>query len=546
MTTENYDFDWLVIGSGFGGSVSALRLAEKGYSVGILESGKRFSDEDFPKSAWDLRRYFWAPRAGLKGILRLTLFKDILIASGSGVGGGSLGYASTLYVPPSEFFEDPQWAGIESSWQDSLREFYARAEKMLGVTTYEGQNDADRLLLQFGEEIGVEETYKNTRVGIYFGEAGETVSDPYFDGEGPERAGCIRCSGCMLGCRHNAKNTLMKNYLWFAERLGVKILPERTVTDIRPLGPSADGADGYEITSERSGAWFRRRRKVQRARGVVLAAGALGTNSLLASCKLNGSMPAISDRLGHLVRTNSEAILAVTARDESHDFLNSVAISSSIYPDHNTHIETVTYGPNGDAMSFLFSLLTGDGSRITRPLKFLGQVLRHPADFVRTLWPHRWSRRTMFLLVMQTLDSSIRLIPRRGRFGSKTIRLQTKQDPENPNPTYIPVANQAAQSIANAIDGIPLSGTTEVLFNIPSTAHILGGAVIGRDRDSGVVDGNHRVFGYENFLVCDGSVIPANVGVNPSLTITALTERAISKLPLKRSSGETVAPASVS
>ena len=310
--SERLDFDWLVIGSGFGGSVAALRLAEKGYRVGVLECGRRFGDEDFAKSAWQLRRYFWMPRIGLRGIFRLTVFKDVFIASGNGVGGGSLGYANTLYRAQPAFFSDPQWDGL-AEWDAELRPHYETAERMLGVADFEGTTPADALLRSYGEEIGVGDTFKHTRVGIFFGPAGEQVADPYFGGEGPARTGCVRCAGCMIGCRYGAKNTLVKNYLWFAEKLGAEIIPERQVTEIRPLGADADGSHGYVVTTEHPGAWLRKRERAFTAGGVVVAAGALGTNQLLANCKHGGALPRISDRLGHLVRTNSESIQAVTA-----------------------------------------------------------------------------------------------------------------------------------------------------------------------------------------------------------------------------------------
>ncbi|HST56859.1 MAG TPA: GMC family oxidoreductase [Solirubrobacteraceae bacterium] len=520
-----FDFDWLVIGSGFGGSVSALRLSEKGHRVGVLECGRRFADNDFPSSTGDFKRYFWSPRVGLKGIFRLTTFKDVAVVSGCGVGGGSLGYANTLYVPPAAFFEDRQWAEMQD-WHATLAPHYAEAQRMLGVTQHTHDDPADQLLRELGEELGVSDTYQKTPVGIFFGEPGKTVADPYFGGEGPDRTGCSLCGRCMVGCPHGAKNTLVKNYLYFAERHGARVLAERTVVDIRPLG-NGDGSDGYEVESVRSGAWVRKERQVHRTRGVVVAAGPLGTNTLLQRCRLKGSLPRISERLGELVRTNSEAILAVTVpEDYPENLIQRVAISSSIYPDPHTHIETVTYGNDGDSMSRLYTLLVGDGTRITRPLKLLGQIIRHPRRFAKVLVPRHWSRRTIIILVMQTLDNAIALRPRQGPFGM--FRLQTEQDPERPNPTFIPVANQAAEWFAKRTGGVAQSSVMEALLNIPTTAHILGGAVIAPDAEHGVIDARQRVFGYENLLVCDGAAIPANVGVNPSLTITALAEHAMS------------------
>jgi len=525
---SQYDYDWVVVGSGFGGSVSALRLSEKGYKVAVIECGKRFEDKDFPKSTWDLRRYFWAPRLGLRGIFRLTPFKDVSILSGSGVGGGSLGYANTLYVPPSKFFKDPQWGDL-ADWERELAPHYDEAKRMLGVVNVESDDASDDLLREYGEHLGVGDTYQKTPVGIFFGEAGKTVPDPFFGGEGPDRTGCTLCARCMVGCPVGAKNTLVKNYLWLAEHRGTEVIPDRTVTEIRPLG-AADGSDGYAVSSERSGMIPGRGKRTITARGVVVAAGALGTNKLLQRCRLNGTLPMISPRLGELVRTNSEMILAVTVpEDYPEDLTKRVAISGSIYPDPDTHIETVSYGKAGDSMGLLYTLLVGDGTRVTRPLKLLGQILRHPGRFAKMLWPKGWSRRTIILLVMQTLDNAIALRPK--RLPSGNVLLQTEQDPDKPNPTFIPVANEAAEWLAERTGGVAQSSVTEALFNVPTTAHILGGAVIGHSPEDGVVDSRQRVFGYENLLVCDGSAVPANVGVNPSLTITALAEHAMSGVP---------------
>ena len=528
-SAADFDCDWLIVGSGFGGSVSALRLAEKGYKVGMLEAGRRYRDEDYAKTTWNLKRFLWAPALGLRGIFRLTPFKDVFIASGAAVGGGSVVYANTLYRASPDFFVNPQWAGLDD-WAAALAPHYDTAEKMLGVQTVPRESDGQKLLLEVGKQFGVEGTFRRTPVGVFFGKPGATVPDPYFGGEGPARTGCTYCGACMVGCREGAKNTLVKNYLWFAEKRGVQIHAEREVVDIRPIG-AEDGADGYAVTTQRPGAWFRKQRRTFTARGIVMSAGALGTNRLLARCKLGGSLPRISDRLGQLVRTNSESILAVTLPEGLARPWNDVAISASIYPRADTHIEFVTYGRYGDFMTLLYTLITGDGTRITRPLLWLGNVLRHPLRFLRTLWPIGWSRRTVLFLVMQSLDNAISFRARHGLFGG--VSLSTEQDPEKPNPTFIEIGNRAAEWLAQRTGGYAQSMLLEAWANIPTTAHILGGAVIGRDATSGVVAADSRLFGYRNFLVCDGSTVPANPGVNPSLTITAMSEHAMSLVPAK-------------
>jgi cholesterol oxidase len=458
----------------------------------------------------------------------MTPFKDVAVVSGCGVGGGSLGYANTLYVPPSDFFQDSQWADLDD-WEAKLAPHYEEAQRMLGVVVHDNDDPADQLLREFGEHLGVGETYQKTPVGIFLGEPGKTIPDPYFGGEGPDRTGCIACGRCMVGCPHGAKNTLVKNYLWLAEKRGVEVTPDRMVTEIRPLG-AADGSEGYAVSSERSGLLPGRGRRTVTARGVVVAAGALGTNKLLQRCRLGGALPRVSVRLGELVRTNSEVILAVTVpEDYPDDLTKRIAISGSIYPDSHTHIETVSYGKDGDSMNALYTLLVGDGTRMTRPLKLLAQILRHPKKFAQVMWPKGWSRRTIIVLVMQTLDNAIALRPKLKRSGD--VRLRTEQDPEKPNPTFIPVANEAAEWLAERTGGIAQSSVNEALMNVPTTAHILGGAVIGHGPEDGVVDSCQRVFGYENLLVCDGAAVPANVGVNPSLTITALAEHAMSHIP---------------
>jgi len=529
--TSDFDYDWLIIGSGFGGSVSALRLSEKAYRVGVLECGKRFKDEDYAKSTWNLRRYLWMPFLGLRGILRMTLFKDIFVFSGAGVGGGSTVFANTLYRAKPAYFDNEQWNGLED-WQSTLSPFYDTAEKMLGVNIVPYENPGDELMKNLACHFGMEDTFQRTPVGVFFGPEGVEVDDPYFDGQGPKRTGCTKCGACMVGCRVGAKNTLLKNYLWFAEKNGAEIHADRQVVDIQPLG-AADGSEGYLVTTERAGAWFNKKRRVFTSKGLVMSAGALGTNSLLAQCKHRGSLPNISKQLGELVRTNSESILAVTLPDDSIPVWNTVAIGASIHVDADTHIEFVTYGEKGDFMGYIFTLLTGKGTSVTRPLIWLSNIFRHPIQFLKTLLPIGWSKRVVILLVMQSLDNAISIRTKRKIFG-KGVKLVTTQDEEKPNPTYIDIANKSAEWLAEKTGGAAQSVIFEAVANIPSTAHLLGGAAIGQDSESGVIDKYHRVYGYQNMLVCDGSAVPANPGVNPSLTITAMAEWAMSNIPAKQ------------
>lgn len=527
-SSDDFDFDWIVVGSGFGGSIAALRLAERGYSVAVLECGKRWATEDLPKTTWNLRKYFWMPKLGMRGILRLTFFKDVSIISGSGVGGGSLVYAQTLYRSTDRFRTHFDKAVGE---QVDLDPYYDVAERMLGVVDQPRQSSRDAMFLATAEDLGYSASrFHQSRIGVFRGEPGKTVSDPYFGGEGPDRAGCIDCGQCMVGCRHNAKNTLDKNYLYLAERRGTSIQPERMVTDVRPLG-AADGSDGYAVTSRRSGAWIRRDERVLRARGVVFAAGAVGTNQLLATCRHNGSLPALSPRLGMDVRTNVESICAITPRDPSADLSDGVALTGSLWANDEMHLENVTYGGSADSMGLLFFPLSGNGTRLTRPLKLLAKMLRHPIDFLRATNPRGWSTRSMLIGGMWTHDGALEFDARPRKFG-RGVRLQTRQDPDHPTPTFIPEMYEFVSRLAEKYDAIPQIWATEA-FNVPFTAHILGGTAIGTDPESGVIDAEHRVFGYRNLLVTDGSAVPYNPGVNPSLTISALAERAMSKVPAK-------------
>jgi cholesterol oxidase len=525
------DVDWVVVGSGFGGSVSAMRLAEKGYSVLVLERGEHFRDaSEMPSSSWDLRRYLFAPRLGLRGLFRLSLFKDALVMSGAGVGGGSLVYAMTLYVPPPAFFHDAQWERL-GDWERELAPHFETAQRMLGVTDVVGEDPADRLLKRYGEQLGVGHTYRKARVGAYLETPGEEVADPYFGGAGPRRVGCRLEGRCMLGCPHGSKNSTDKNYLHFAQRWGARIEAGREVVGLRPLGAD-DGSDGWLVSHRPTGSRSDRGRVTVRAGGVVLAGGALGTNELLARSRLDGDLPRLSPRLGKLIRTNSEAVLVVTVPEgRAEAIAKRVAITSSIHTDPHTHVETVTYGAGGGAIRGLFTVLTGGGSRVTRPLKWLGQMARHPGWVAELVFKPNWGQRSIVVLVMQTLDSSMELTFRRRRGRGGGVRMQTRQDAERPNPTFIPAANAFTEWLARETGGAPGSSVPEALFGIPTTAHILGGAAIGATAAEGVVDRDHRVFGYENLLVCDGAAVPANVGVNPSLTIAAMAERAVSAIP---------------
>jgi cholesterol oxidase len=519
--------DWVVVGSGFGGSVAALRLAEKGYAVTVIEKGRRFLDEDFATSAWQATRMLWAPKFGLKGILQVRPMKHVSVISGVGVGGGSLVYASTLYVPHADaFYRHPQWAEL-ADWRAVLAPHYATAERMLGVVECSSAGPSERMMRAVAADLGVSGSVHQTRVGIFLGEPGKTVPDPFFGGAGPARTGCLRCGLCLLGCRHGAKNTLVKNYLHFAERLGAEIQAERTVIDVRPLG-AADGSDGYAVTTERSGAWLRRERQVLHARGVVFAGGALGTTELLLRARANGALPRLSARVGHIVRTNSEAVTAVTAHDPAADLSTDLAITMSVHPDEHTHITNNTLASAGDALALTFGPFTGGRRRV---IQFLSTVLRHPLRWLNPLRVRGWSRRSVVFTTMQSLDSSLQLRPT--RFGTGVTTAIGEGD--TPPASYLPIANRFTSLAARHIDGYAESSVAESLVGSPTTAHILGGAVIGADPSRGVVDRYRRVFGYRNLLITDGSVVPANVGVNPSLTITAMAEEALSHVPAKRS-----------
>jgi cholesterol oxidase len=528
------DFDVLVIGSGFGGSVSALRLTEKGYKVGVLEAGRRFADHEFAKTSWRLREFLWAPRLGCYGIQRIHLLRNVMILAGAGVGGGSLNYANTLYIPPDPFFNDPQWAHI-TDWRSELMQHYNQAQRMLGVVQNPTFTDADRIMKEVADEMGVGDTFTPTPVGVFFGvdgkTPGKTVPDPFFGGVGPDRTGCIECGSCMTGCRYGAKNTLVKNYLALAESAGAQVIPMTTVTGFE------QGVDGlWSVETVRTGRWARKNRRTYTARHVILAAGTWGTQSLLFKMRDSGKLPRLSKKLGVLTRTNSESIVGAGRLEVSSDLdlTHGVAITSSIHPTSDTHIEPVRYGKGSNAMGLLQTLMTDgtgpEGTDVPRWKQLFLNASADPRSMMRLLNPRRWSERTVIALVMQHLDNSITTYSKRGVLGLRWI--SSKQGHGEPNPTWIPVGNRVTRRIAEKIDGVA-GGTWGELFNIPLTAHFLGGAAIGDSPEHGVIDPYQRVYGYPTLSVMDGAAVSANLGVNPSLSITAQAERAASLWPNK-------------
>jgi cholesterol oxidase len=523
-----YDFDYIVIGSGFGGSVSALRLSEKGYSVGVLEMGKRYRTQDFPETNWNLPKFLWLPMLRLHGFFRMSLFSRAWVLSGVGVGGGSLVYANTSLVPLPKVWKDKRWEALED-WEKVMPAHYATAKKMLGVTTTPRLMGADLALQEGAEAQGYGDSFYKTDVAVYFGEEGQTVEDPYFNGEGPKRTGCTFCGGCMVGCKVGAKNTLDKNYLYLAEKKGAKVIAETKVVDVRPLG-AADGSDGYEIHTVSSTSFFKKK-KIYRTKGVVFSAGVLGTVKLLLELKAKDSLPNISDRCGDFVRTNSESIIGVEMNDKHKDMSEGVAIGSGFHLDQDTHIEAVRYKKGSDLLGSMSTLLTDGKSGFSRILSWMGVALKNPLAFLKSFSPLGFARKSLILLVMQTLDSSIQMKLKRKWYWPFSKILST-QGPKIP--AYIPQANDFARKLAEQQNATATTSITEILFDIPTTAHILGGAAMGSNEKEGVIDAKNRMFNYKNMLVCDGSMIGANLGVNPSLTITALTERAMSFVPEKK------------
>lgn len=539
---DSFDhFDYITVGSGFGGSVSALRLAQKGYRVAVLESGRRWAPQDFPATNWNLRKYLWMPYLGMYGIQRLNLLRDFFLVSGAGVGGGSLVYGATLYRPGRAVLSGPHFSRLGG--EKALAPFYDVASYMLGVNRNPNVSASDRIIKEIAEEMGAADTWTPTPVGIFFGDTkgqGQSVKDPYFDGEGPDRVGCVYCGGCLVGCRYNAKNTLDRNYLYLAEKLGVTVIPETKVVALLPLdregrpaqkgSSEADGRYGWMLRTKRTTGMFSSARQF-RADSVVLSAGVMGTVGLLLKMKEQGHLPSLSSELGNWVRTNSETVLAVTAKDRKADYSRGVAISSSFYPEEGTHIEPVRY-PEGSDFFGSISAVMVDGDRF-RALRYLLMAITRPVYFLRCMLPFGFARRSLILLVMQTFDNGLRLVRRRRLLWPFTRSMTSTLTAGEPTPVYIPAANRVAYRVAEKINGFPRSSVNDSLLGAPITGHIMGGCRMGESPEEGVIDLQNRVFGYQNLRVVDASMIPVNLGVNPSLTITALSERAMSFIPPK-------------
>ncbi|WP_137938993.1 GMC family oxidoreductase [Chitinivorax sp. B] len=526
-----YDYDFIVIGSGFGGSVSALRLAEKGYQVAVVEMGKRWRPEDFPSTNWKLHKYLWRPSAKLEGFFNIRLFKHVMVVCGNAVGGGSITYANTLLVPPDSVWRDGSWAGL-TDWQTVMPKYYATAKNMLGVTTNRTLGDADHLLKQMADHAGIGNTFYHTDVAVLFGPEGTPpgtqIPDPFFNGEGPTRRTCTGCGGCMTGCRVGAKNTLDQNYLYLAERRGAEVVEQTRVTRITPL--SEDGQSGYQLilepATQRTKATTSKR--TVHCRGLIIAASSLGTQELLLKQRADGYLPKLSQRLGKFVRTNAESIIGVRFRDRQYDLSKGIAIGSGIYLDQYTHIEAVRYAAGHDALGVQCSPLVRPHPRLPNALVWLATLLRYPRRALRIHNPIGFARQTLVLLCMQTLDSHLTMRLKRPWYWPFQ-RLLCSDGARIP--TGIEQANTFAEKSAKLFNADAISALPEVLFGIPTTAHCMGGAVMGRNAAEGVIDYRCRVWGYKNLYICDGSILSANLGVNPSLTILALTEHAMSHIP---------------
>ncbi|GAB4578764.1 MAG: GMC family oxidoreductase [Anaerolineales bacterium] len=538
MATSTDPYDYIIIGSGFGGSVSAMRLTEKGYHVLVLERGKRFRDEDFPKTNWNIWKYIWMPAVRAFGILELSLLNGVLVLHGSGVGGGSLGYATVLMEPTDELFRAPAWSHL-ADWKTVLRPHYDTARRMLGVTRNPKMWPADHFMCEVATELGQQATFQPTQVGIFFGDPdkeGQEVEDPFFGGEGPTRNGCIHCGACMVGCRHNAKNTLVKNYLYFAEKWGAEVRAETEVRDIVPLPqPQPDGAR-YEVRVRKATAFIPPAEAGIRARNVIVSASAIGTLRLLFRCKeITKSLPNLSNRLGDNVRTNSEALLGSISRNGKHDFSQGIAITSIFNADAITSIEPVRYPAGSGLMRLLGAPLLAEGDKLwVRWLKALGMLVTHPLDFLRTHFLPGWANHATIVLVMQTAENMMFVRLGRNLFTGFRRGLVTKPDEENSVPSKIDIGHHVTRRFAEKTNGIPAGSIVETLLNIPTTAHFIGGVPFGKTAEDGVIDLDCQVHNYPGLYVIDGSIVPANPGVNPSLTITALAEYAMSRVGRKK------------
>jgi cholesterol oxidase len=524
------DFDFIIIGSGFGGSVSAMRLAQKGYKVAVLEKGKRFGRQDFPKTNWNIWKFLWAPVARCFGIQQITLLKGVMVLHGSGVGGGSLVYANTLMRPRPVVFQDPRWPrGLD--WEQELAPHYQTASRMLGATLNKLESEADFEIKKLGAKLGVGQSYHLTEVGVFFSPEGiapgTEVPDPYFKGEGPTRAGCTGCGGCMVGCQIGAKNTLDQNYLYFAEKWGAQIIPETKALRVLPEG------ENYLVQVQSTTDWFFKRKKTLKAKNVIFSAGVIGTLDLLFRNKeIFKTLPNISDELGDFVRTNGESLCGATSFETHRNLSRGIAIGSAIHPDEFTKIEPVRYPHGSNALRLLAVPLTDEGGMLGRPVKFLFQLIWRLPKTLKFYFVKDWARQSIILLVMQSLDHKMKI--KMGKSLLSPFRAGLKGDSSNTSvPSYMPIAQKASTLLAEQINGEPQNVISEVLLKTPATAHILGGATMASSKSSGVVDSNQQIFGYPGLFVCDGSVIPANLGVNPSLTITAMAERFVSKFPIK-------------
>jgi cholesterol oxidase len=519
------EFDYIIIGSGFGGSVSALRLSEKGYKVLVIEKGKWYKADDFAKTNWDFKRWLWIPLFRCFGIMKMSFFRHITIASGVGVGGGSLVYANTLPIPKSAFFKTGSWSEL-NDWEEDLKPYYQTALKMLGATPNPILFDGDKALEKVAHKLGKGSQFFAPNVSVYFGKPNVPQPDPYFDGKGPERTGCNYCGACMTGCPNNSKNSLDKNYLYLAQVNGAEIMAEQEVIDIKPLS-SKDGNEGYEVLIRDSIKFFKKKKKI-RVKGIVISGGVMGTLKLLLGLK-KSSLPRLSDKIGHDIRTNNETLVSVSSLNKELNLSKGIAIGSVLHTDENSHLEIVRYGEGSSAWKLLHLPYSASKNHIVRYLNIFWSFLKSPFEYFKVYFRNSWARKTVVLLFMQTLDSTI--VFKQNIWGGVKSMMSSGKKPT----PFIPESIKLTSLFADQIDGKATSFVGEALLGIPSTAHILGGAVMGKDSKTGVIDENNKVFGYKNMYVIDGSMISANPGVNPSLSITAIAERAMSKIESRES-----------